>query len=151
MARDDFAFAHRFRVRWAEVDPQNIVFNGNYLTYFDVGMTEYLRALGFAYPQGLLALGVDTFVVKATVEYHSPAFYDDELDCCVRIPRIGRTSLPFAFELYRVPAPGGEASHVVSGENIYVCADPATRAPRPVPEPLRVAVRAFERMQPIEL
>lgn len=144
MARDDFAFTHRFRVRWAEVDPQNIVFNGNYLTYFDVGMTEYLRALGFAYPQGLLALGVDTFVVKATVEYHAPAFYDDELDCCVRIPRLGRTSLPFAFEIHR------DSDHLVSGENIYVCADPVTRAPQPVPEVVRAAVRRFERTAPVE-
>ena len=27
-----FRMRHRLRVRWAEVDPQNIVFNGHYLT-----------------------------------------------------------------------------------------------------------------------
>lgn len=146
MARGDFTFAHPIRVRWAEVDPQGIVFNGNYLTYFDVGMTEYLRAVGFPYPQALLALGSDTFVVKATVEYHAPALYDDELDCCVRIGRIGRTSMQFLFEMHRP----GDGAHLISGENIYVNADPDSRTPKPVPEALRAAIRAFERTPPIE-
>jgi acyl-CoA thioester hydrolase len=46
MARADFAFFHPLRVRWAEVDMQAIVFNGHYLTYFDVAFTEYWRATG---------------------------------------------------------------------------------------------------------
>lgn len=40
MAREDFSFFHPLRVRWAEVDMQGIVFNGHYLTYFDVAFTE---------------------------------------------------------------------------------------------------------------
>ena len=31
--RQNYTFFHSLRVRWAEVDPQGIVFNGNYLTY----------------------------------------------------------------------------------------------------------------------
>ena len=51
MARESFRLAHTLRVRWAEVDPQSIVFNANYLMYFDVAATEYWRAVGFAYPE----------------------------------------------------------------------------------------------------
>ena len=51
MSRASFSFSHRLRVRWAEVDKQNIVFNGHYLTYFDVGVTEYWRAIGLPYPE----------------------------------------------------------------------------------------------------
>jgi acyl-CoA thioester hydrolase len=43
-SRDAFRFFHPLRVRWAEVDPQSIVFNGHYLTYADVAITEYFRA-----------------------------------------------------------------------------------------------------------
>ena len=46
MARQDFSFFHTLRVRWAEVDMQAIVFNGHYLTYFDVAFTEYWREAG---------------------------------------------------------------------------------------------------------
>jgi len=57
------------RVRWAEVDRQGIVFNAHYLMYFDVAITEYYRALGYPYPQGLAQHGTDLFVKKAEVEY----------------------------------------------------------------------------------
>ena len=40
MAKQDFSFFHTLRVRWSEVDMQAIVFNGNYLNYFDVAFTE---------------------------------------------------------------------------------------------------------------
>jgi acyl-CoA thioester hydrolase len=136
---DEFRFSHRLRVRWAEVDPQGIVFNGHYLTYFDVGMTEYLRALGLPYPDGFLAYGGDLFLVKATVEFKSPARYDDEIDCHVRIGRVGSSSVQFCFELRR----GDEL--LASGENVYVNADAETRRPVPVAQAVRDIVDAYER------
>ena len=142
VSKSEFTFSHRLRVRWAEVDRQGIVFNGHYLTYFDVGMTEYLRAIGIPYPDGLLEYDGDLFLVKATVEYKSPALYDDELDCYVRIGRIGSSSLQFLFALYR-----GE-DLLVTGENIYVNAHPETRAPAPVHQAVRDAVTTFERVAP---
>ncbi len=140
MPKQDFTFSHRFRVRWAEVDRQDIVFNGHYLTYFDIAMTEYLRALGFPYPDGLLEAGSDLFVVKATVEYKASARYDDQIDAYCRVARIGRSSMQFLFEIYR-----GE-DLLVTGENIYVNADPKTKEPASVPEFLRTAIKRFEKL-----
>ena len=138
----EYTFSHRLRVRWAEVDRQGIVFNAHYLTYFDVGMTEYLRAIGIPYPDGFLQFGGDLFLAKATVEYKSPALYDDELDCHVRIGRIGTSSVQFLFALYR----GDEL--LVTGENIYVNADPVTRTPAAVHQAVRDTIIAFERVAP---
>ncbi|GEM84677.1 acyl-CoA thioesterase [Meiothermus hypogaeus] len=131
MNRSDFSFFQRLRVRWAETDPQGIVFNGHYLTYFDVGITEYWRALGIPYPSTIERFGVDLFVVKATVEYHAPARYDDELDIGVRVGRIGNSSMQFVLGIFR----GKE--HLISGEVIYVAADAQTRKPQTVPQALR--------------
>ena len=142
MARADFRFAHPMRVRWAEVDRQGIVFNGHYLMYFDVGITEYWRASGFPYPQGLVDHGSDLYVVKATVEYHRSAEYDDEMEVCVRVARIGRSSMVFAIEIHRGP------DHLVSGEVVYVNADPATRKSASVPVSLREAITRFEGRDP---
>jgi acyl-CoA thioester hydrolase len=36
--RDAFRLREQLRVRWAETDLQGIVFNGHYLTYFDVAI-----------------------------------------------------------------------------------------------------------------
>ena len=93
--RHAFRFFHTLRVRWAEVDRQGIVFNGHYLTYFDVAITEYWRAIGVPYPAITDRWGSDLFVVKASVEYHAPAHYDDVLDIGVRVARIGTSSMTF--------------------------------------------------------
>ena len=40
-------FTYLFRVRYAECDPQGVVFNGRYVEYTDVAFTEFVRtALG---------------------------------------------------------------------------------------------------------
>lgn len=143
VSRGDFCFSHPLRVRWAEVDRQGIVFNGHYLTYFDVGITEYWRAIGYPYPDALLEHGNDTFAVKATIEYKTPARYDDLLEVMVRVARIGRTSLQFVLQIDR-----GE-TQLVAGELIYVNADADTRKPVPVPVFLRNAIVRFERVPPV--
>ncbi len=142
MPKQDFAFFHSLRVRWAEVDRQDIVFNGHYLTYFDLAMTEYLRAMGFPYPAGLLDAGSDLFVVKATLEYKASARYDEEIDIYCRVARIGRSSMQFLFEIHR----GDDL--LVTGENVYVNADPKTKQSAPVPEVLRDAIKRFEKIDP---
>lgn len=133
---------HPLRVRWAEVDRQGIVFNGHYLTYFDVAITEYWRALGYPYPDALLAADCDTFVVKATVEYHGSARFDDEVEIGVRAGRLGRSSLQFLLEIYR------QEDFLISGEVVYVIAGAAERRPKPIPDFLRQQILAFERVTP---
>ena len=142
MAAGDFTFSHSLRVRWAEVDRQGIVFNGHYLMYFDVGITEYWRALGYPYPDGLLQHGTDLYVKKASIEYHASAQYDDVLNVMVRVARIGRSSLQFLLEIHR------GAEHLISGEVLYVNADPTTRKSQSVPEFLRQAIGNLERVPP---
>ena len=133
-ARAAFRFFHSLRVRWAEVDKQDIVFNGHYLTYFDVAITEYWRAIGVPYPAVTARWGSDLFVVKAGIEYHAPAHYDDELDIGVTVARIGTSSMRFVVAIFR----GDE--HLIGGELIYVNADPVTRKPVPVTAELRALI-----------
>ena len=133
-----FRLRHSLRVRWAEVDPQNIVFNGHYLTYFDVAITEYWREIGAPYPAITERWGSDLFVVKATIEYHGSAQYDQMLDIGVRVARIGTSSMQFVLGIF-----AGD-THLISGEVVYVNADPATRKSVPVPAGLRALIDALE-------
>jgi len=144
MARNDFRFSHRLRVRWAEVDKQGIVFNGHYLAYFDVGVTEYYRAIGRPYPEGLISEDADLYAKKATVEYHASAEYDDMIDICVRVGRIGNSSFEFVLEIYR------DEQILVSGSLIYVNANPQTRKSTPLPDWLKSDFRRFESTPPEE-
>jgi acyl-CoA thioester hydrolase len=76
------------------------------------------------------------------VEYHAPAGYDEVLDLCARVARLGRSSVQFLLEIHR----GGQL--LVSGEVIYVNVDAATRKPAAVPLFLRQAIVSFERAPP---
>ena len=143
MQRGDFTFMHRLRVRWAEVDRQDVVFNANYFLYFDVAVAEYWRAIGFRYPQDIVEkFGTDIFAVKAGAEYHGSATYEDVLDVGCRTGRIGRSSMQLVFGIWR----GDE--HITSGELVYVNADLKTKKSAPWPEALKAAILNFERVSP---
>ena len=141
--RSDFRLFHRLRVRWAEVDMQKIVFNGHYLMYLDTAISDYWRAMAFPYESGMLALGGDLYVKKASLEYHGSAHYDDLLDVGLRCQRIGNSSLTFTGAIFAAD------DLLITAELIYVFADPATQRSKPVPDTLRQALDAFEAGKPM--
>jgi acyl-CoA thioester hydrolase len=138
MAIVGYKFTMPLRVRWAEVDRQGVVFNGHYLTYFDVGITEYWRAIGLPYPAGIADTGSDLFVAKAVVNYHAPIEYDDQLEVGIRVARLGNSSLTFAIEIDR------EGKCLTTGEVVYVTTDAVSRQSCPIPDKMRRMIEAFE-------
>jgi YbgC/YbaW family acyl-CoA thioester hydrolase len=140
--RSDFRFFDRLRVRWAEIDAQQIVFNAHYLMYFDTAVAGYWRALALPYAESMHRLGGDLYVKKASLEYHASARYDDMIDIGLRCARIGNSSMRFDGCVFRQDEP------LVGCELVYVFADPATQTSRPVPPPLRSLIEGYEAGQP---
>ena len=141
--RSDFRHLERLRVRWAEVDLQKIVFNGHYLMYFDTAVSGWWRALALPYHDTMAALDGDLFVRKSTVEYLASARYDELIDVGVKTARIGNSSLVLACAVFR----GDDL--LVTGELVYVFANPATQTSRPVPAALRDVLQAFDAGEPM--
>jgi acyl-CoA thioester hydrolase len=140
--RDDFTLLHPLRVRWAEVDMQNVVFNANYLMYFDVAIGEYWRAIAQGAEQDFHDDYMKLYSVKATIEYHASARYDELIEVGCRLARLGRSSMTFAFGIWRGP------EHLVSGELVYVHVEPGTGKGSPIPDRLRSAMLNYERKAP---
>ncbi len=69
---------HEIRVRYADTDKMQFVYNGKYLEYFEVGRTELLRSLGLPYSE-VEKRGYQLPLVEANIKYKSAAFYDDLL------------------------------------------------------------------------
>lgn len=67
------------RVRYADTDKMQFVYNGKYLEYFEVGRTELFRSIGFPYRM-IEAEGYQLPLIEAGVKYLSPATYDDLLE-----------------------------------------------------------------------
>jgi acyl-CoA thioester hydrolase len=130
-------FRHRLRVRYNECDPQGVVFNANYLTYFDITMGELWRELG-GY-QEMVEAGVDMVVAEATVRYLAPLRFDDEVEVVARVTRLGDTSM--TTEL--VIEDGGEPA--AEGELRHVFVETGGGMTRPIPESIRDQLSAYSR------
>lgn len=140
---DDFTFSHVLRVRWSEVDRQDVVFNPNYFVYFDIAVAEYWRAIGYAYPQALVDRhGCDIYAVKATADFKGSATYEDLIDVRCRVARIGRTSMVLAFGIWK------DDTLLTTGELVYVNADLKTRKSTAWPDDIKEAILAYEKLAP---
>ena len=139
---DDFALLHPIRVRWAETDKQGIVFNGHYLTWFDIAQTEHFRAMGYRYPNGLARHGLDIFAVNANLDYRSPAHFDEMVTLAGRVDYLGRSSLRYRMAVFR------EDTLLVEGSVTYVIATKDGRVPSPIPVDFVAKVLAFEKIAP---
>ena len=136
MDKPPFKFSARTRVGFSDTDAQGIVYYGRYNPYFDLARVEYLRSHGLLHVQRS-----GDFVMRANdVEYFAPAVFDNEIEVFVRVARIGRTSVTFAFAAYREP----DDVLMVTAHQTLVYVDLAERKACPVPEDFRQKVLAFE-------
>ncbi len=133
--------SHRLRVRYADCDPQGHVFNANYLTYFDIGLTELWREAIGSY-NDMLDSGVDMVVAEATVRYKAPARFDDEVDIHVTVAHLGNTSMITEMEITR----DGQA--VVDGRMVHVFVDRETMTKTPIPDRIRSALSDHAQQPP---
>lgn len=118
------------RVYYEDTDTGGVVFYANYLKFFERARTEWLRAAGVGQQAMTETEGV-MFVVKSTaVDYHAPAKLDDELKLTVVVERLGRASVQFLQQAWRV----GSAPELLATGRIKVgCVDLAAFRPSPIP------------------
>jgi acyl-CoA thioester hydrolase len=130
MSRD---FRHRVRVRYAECDPQGVVYFARYPEYLDVALTELWRERIGPYGE-MVEAGSDMVVAELGVRYRGSAAFDDELDVTVGVERLGETSLTLAWAIER------DGETLVEGSVRQVCIDPQTKAKKPLPPDVRDAL-----------
>jgi acyl-CoA thioester hydrolase len=130
------AFEHELRTRFGECDPQGIVFNPNYLAYFDVAVTELWRE-AFGSWQAMVDKGVDVVVGEANLRFKAPARADELVLTSTRLASLGTTSINFEMELRR------NDTLLVEGRLRYVCVDAATWAKTEIPDWLRAGLERY--------
>jgi acyl-CoA thioester hydrolase len=139
MQINDFRFFHPYRVRYSEIDGQGVVYNAHYLTFFDVSIHEFFRALNHERYSDAKRTGADFHVVKASVEFRAPLQFDDEFRVGVKVARLGRSSLAFALGVFRA----SETQACAVGEVIWAYTDQASRTSTPIaPETRAILLRA---------
>lgn len=134
-----YKFFTPVRVRFNETDLQGHTNFGHYLFYFDIGVTDYLKAIGYSYQQ-MGADGVDMLYLESQARYLSPSYFDETLNIHTRIGRIGNSSMRFEFQASA--ATDGRA--VAEGHIAVVTIERSTRRKIGVPDRLREAVAKYE-------
>jgi acyl-CoA thioester hydrolase len=159
-------FRHALRVRYNECDPQGVVFNANYLTYFDLTMTELWRGLG-GYGE-MVEAGMDMVVAEATIRYLDGLRFDEHFEVRATITRLGETSMTTEFDVVRTeaggnggtnsgseeaadypsprhlgPGDGGSGATVALGtlRHVFVSADGSGK--RPIPDAIRTGLAPY--------
>ena len=68
----------RLRVRYGETDRMGVVYHAHYLVWCECGRTELMRQAGYPYTR-LEEQGLALAVSDASLRFHAPARYDDEI------------------------------------------------------------------------
>ena len=123
-------FEHKLRVRYAECDPQGVVFNSHYLAFFDINITELWRAAFGGY-RAMTDRGIDLVVAEAQLQFRTPARFDDELTLEVAVTRMGTTAITTSHRVSR----GGEL--IVEGSERHVVVTLETMTKTPIPDWIR--------------
>jgi acyl-CoA thioester hydrolase len=129
-------FVHRLRVRFHECDPQGVVFNAHYFTYFDIALTEMWRAAFGSY-QSVVEQGTDVVVVEAAATYRAPARFDEEIEVELGVARLGTTSMTTQTAIRR------DGQLLVEGRLVHVFVDPSTMAKQEIPAHIRAGLEAY--------
>jgi acyl-CoA thioester hydrolase len=118
------------RVRYAETDKMGVVYYANYLIWFEVGRTDWLRETGSTY-RSMEEDGIQLPVIEAHCDYRHGARYDDEVEIRTRGRKLSPVRIQFDYEVIR----RGDGAVLAAGHTVHATID---RNGRPVRMPDRV-------------
>jgi len=113
-----------------------VVYYANYLVWFEVGRTEWLRDAGVTYRE-MEAAGVSLPVIEAHCEYRQPARYDDEIE--VRTTAVAVTPVRIRFDYQAVRTSGDTL--VAEGHTVHAAIS-STGRPCRLPARVRELLKA---------
>jgi acyl-CoA thioester hydrolase len=88
------------RVRYQETDQMGVVYHSNYLVWFEVGRTDWIRQFGWSYRE-FEERGLLLPVVEVQCKYIRPARYDDEVVVRTELDSFSGGKLVFRYEVVR--------------------------------------------------
>jgi len=90
----------RFQVRYAETDQMGFVHHPHYLIWFEIGRTELMRQLGYAYAD-IEREGTLLAVAEVSLRYARAARYDDDILLVTRVAAVQSRTITFSYRVLR--------------------------------------------------
>ncbi len=124
----------RTRVRYVETDQMGVVYHSNYLVYFELGRTEFMRDLSLPYSE-IEKEGLYFAVHEARCFFRASARYDDVIAIRTWVNELSSVKLGFAYEVRKVEDSGADDRPLADGYTTLVCLNREGKPTR-IPEPL---------------
>jgi len=102
-----------------------VVYYANYLVWFEVGRTEWLRETGWTYRE-MEQDGITLPVTEAQCQYRQPVRYDDEIEIRTVATLLSPVRIRFDYDVFR------DGRVLASGYTVHATLDPSGK-PRRVP------------------
>ncbi len=120
----------KIRVRYKDTDRMGVVYYGNYLTFFEVARSEFMRDLGLPYTK-FVDNGFDLAVSEAKTKYHGNVGYDSLITVRSRIMLVKKVRVRFDYEVY-----DENDTLLVTGYTVHACIN-LSKKPTRLPLELR--------------
>jgi len=120
------AVTTEIRVRYAETDQMGIVYNANYLVWFEIGRVELMRALGYSYEQLEKDLGVLLPVAEINCRFKSAAKYDQILQIETKPAVVRGSMVKFSYRILRSEV-DGSVTVIAEGHSTHLVCDSALK------------------------
>ncbi len=125
------------RVRYAETDQMGVVYHANYFVWCEIARTELIRRRFVPYSE-LEKRGVLLAVTEASMRYHAPARYEDDVRVRTWISEVRSRTVTFEYEILLAadPVPG---ARLATATTRLIALGPDSR-PRKLPPELLKAL-----------
>ncbi|MBL8900036.1 MAG: acyl-CoA thioesterase [Planctomycetes bacterium] len=132
------SFAVRTRVRYVETDQMGVVYHANYLVYFELARTEWMRSGGVAYA-AMEDGGTLLVVTRAELDYVASARYDDPLRIEVELESHRKASIRLVYRIFH----DHSGRLLARGATELASVDRKSGAPRRLPDGFVEQLRAI--------
>jgi acyl-CoA thioester hydrolase len=120
-----------YRVIYGDTDQMGVAYYANYLRWFEIGRTEFMREAGIPYEQAERE-GIFFPVTEVQCRYRKPALYDNLLRIETTVESLSRVAVKFHYwiglEENRVTLASGWTKHACLDRNRKVTRLPGAYA-----------------------
>jgi len=107
-----------YRVLYGDTDAGGVVYNANYLRFFELGRSDFMRTYVCSYRE-IEERGLILPVTEAFARYKAPAFYDDLISIETRISDLTRYTCTFNYRVTRQDEGRSRPTLLVKGYTIH--------------------------------
>lgn len=104
----------RITVRYAETDQMGIAHHSNYAVWYEVGRTDFIRAMGISYSE-MERRGIIVPLLSLDCKYRKPALYEDELVVRTHLLRANGVKMEFEYQIFK----NGEKDPINTGHTVH--------------------------------